>query len=156
VAVPTLSRTCTRDAAAYTDAMTHATSEQWLTTFLDTHGGVAGTIHRVQSPGLMVLDTAINIPEPVQKATAQIPAGKGMAGIAMAEDRCVSTCNLKEDASGAVRPGAKAVGAGAAVALPVHDANGHVRAVVGIAWAEARDLDDAVLRALQNAGEALP
>jgi L-methionine (R)-S-oxide reductase len=132
------------------------TSQEWLAAFLGDHGGVAGTIHRVKSPGLMVLDAALNIPEPVPKATAQIPVGKGMAGIALAENRCVSTCNLKEDTSGAVRPGAKAIGGGAAVALPVHDAAGNVRAVVGIAWADARGLDDAALHALQTSGEALP
>jgi L-methionine (R)-S-oxide reductase len=136
--------------------MNTTTSQQWLATFLEAHRGVAGTIHRVQSPGLMVLDAAVNIPEPVRKATAQIPAGKGMAGIAMAENRCVSTCNLAEDKSGAVQPGAKAVGAGAAVALPVHDEGGQVRAVVGIAWPDARQLDDAALGALQSAAEALP
>ena len=148
--------TCTAGAAAYTDAMTPTTSEQWLAAFLRAQGGVAGTVHRVQSPGPMVLDAAINIPEPVKQATAHIPVGKGMAGIALAENRCVSTCNLKDDTSGAVRPGAKAVGAGAAVAFPVHDATGNVRAVVGIAWADPRDLDDTTLRTLQTAGEALP
>jgi hypothetical protein len=31
-----------------------------------------------------------------------------------------------------------------------------VRAVVGIAWQEARDLGDDELRAIQQAGEAMP
>ena len=132
------------------------TSAEWLQEFLRAHGGVAGTVHRVVAADLMELDAAVNIPPPVQAATRQIPAGKGMAGIAMAEDRCVSTCNLREDQSGAVKPGAKAVGAGAAVAFPVHDAAGKVRAVVGIAWQEERALTDAELRALQREGEALP
>ncbi len=131
------------------------TSLEWLTQFLRAHGGVAGTVHRVVAPDLMELDAAVNIPPPVQQATQKIPVGKGMAGIAMAEDRCVSTCNLKEDASGAVKPGAKAVGAGAAVAIPVHDAGGKVRAVVGIAWQEARELGDAELHAIQEAAEQL-
>jgi L-methionine (R)-S-oxide reductase len=132
------------------------TSTDWLKEFLATNGGVAGTVHRVVNPDLMELEAAINIPEPVQRATQQIPRGKGMAGIALADDRCVATCNLKDDQSGAVRPGAKAVGAGAAVAIPVHDAGGRVRAVVGIAWADARDLGDEELRALQAAAGALP
>ena len=132
------------------------TSLDWLTEFLRAHGGVAGTVHRVVAADLMQLDAAVNIPPPVQAATRTIPIGKGMAGIAMAEDRAVSTCNLKEDQTGAVKPGAKAVGAGAAVAFPVHDASGKVRAVVGIAWQEARDLGDEELRAIQTAGERLP
>ena len=132
------------------------TSLEWLTEFLRAHGGVAGTVHRVVAADLMALDAAVNIPPPVQAATATIPIGKGMAGIAMAEDRAVSTCNLKEDQTGAVKPGAKAVGAGAAVAFPVHDAAGKVRAVVGIAWQEERPLADDELRALQSEGEAMP
>jgi hypothetical protein len=132
------------------------TSQEWLSEFLRAHGGVAGTVHRVVAADRMELDAAVNIPPPVQAATRQIPVGKGMAGIAMAEDRCVSTCNLREDQSGAVKPGAKAVGAGAAVAFPVHDAAGKVRAVVGIAWQQERMLADDELRALQREGEALP
>ncbi len=132
------------------------TALDWLTEFLRAHGGVAGTVHRVVAPGLLQLDAAVNIPPPVQAATRQIPVGKGMAGIAMAEDRCVATCNLREDQTGAVKPGAKAVGAGAALAFPVHDAAGQVRAVVGIAWQEERTLGDDELRALQGEGEALP
>jgi L-methionine (R)-S-oxide reductase len=132
------------------------TSQEWLSEFLRAHGGVAGTVHRVVAADMMELDAAVNIPPPVQKATRQIPIGKGMAGIAMAEDRCVSTCNLQEDQSGAVKPGAKAVGAAAAVAFPVHDSAGNVRAVVGIAWKEERALGDDELRALQQAGEAMP
>jgi L-methionine (R)-S-oxide reductase len=132
------------------------TTTNWLQEFLRAHGGVAGTVHRVVAADMMELEAAVNIPPPVQQATQRIPVGKGMAGIAMAEDRCVSTCNLKEDESGAVKPGAKAVGAGAAVAFPVHDAGGKVRAVVGVAWQEARQLGDDELRALQMQGEALP
>jgi hypothetical protein len=50
---------------------------------------------------------------------------------------------------------AKAVGAGAGVAIPVHDAAGKVRAVVGIAFAQPRGFADEELRALQRAAEAL-
>jgi hypothetical protein len=136
--------------------MRRMTSQDWLSEFLRAHGGVAGTVHRVVAADLMELDAAVNIPPPVQAATRQIPVGKGMAGMAMAEDRCVSTCNLREDQSGAIKPGAKAVGAGAAVAFPVHDTAGKVRAVVGIAWQQERALGDDELRALQREGEALP
>ena len=105
---------------------------------------------------MMELDAAVNIPPPVQAATRQIPVGKGMAGIAMAEDRAVSTCNLRDDQTGVVKSGARAVGAGAAVAFPVHDAAGNVRAVIGIAWKEERELGTDELRAIQAAGEAMP
>ncbi len=125
------------------------TAIDWLKTFLKEHGAVAGTVHRRVAEDLLALEAAVNIPEPVQRATQEVPSGKGMAGIALAENRCVSTCNLKDDKTGQVRPGAKAVDATAAVAIPVHDGEGKVRAVVGIAWAGTKELTDGELVELQ-------
>jgi hypothetical protein len=78
-----------------------------------------------------------------------------MAGLALQREAPVSTCNLKTDRSGDVRPGAKAVDAHAAVALPVGGA-GAVRAVVGIAYAGEKELADDELDALAHAASALP
>jgi hypothetical protein len=128
-------------------------SQEWLNEFLRAQGGVAGTVHRVTAPEMMELDAAVNIPPPVVEATRKIPVGKGMAGEAMAEDRCVVTCNLPED--GKLPKGAKSVGAGAGVAIPVHDGAGKVRAVVGIAFAQPRQFADDELRAMQRAAEGL-
>jgi hypothetical protein len=132
------------------------TTFDWLRAFLREHGGVAGTVHRVIADDMLALDAAVNIPEPVQRATERVLRGKGMAGIAMAEQRCVSTCNLKDDNTGQVRPGAKAVDATAAVAIPVRDASGRVRAVVGIAWAGEHALGDSDLTVLERDAGALP
>jgi L-methionine (R)-S-oxide reductase len=129
--------------------------EQWLQGFVSGNGGAAGTVHRVED-GELVLQAAFNIPEPVRRITARIPRGKGMAGLALERNEPVSTCNLKTDNTGDVRPGAKAVDAKAAVALPVHDSAGEVRAVVGIAYADERDLDDAQLADLSTRAAALP
>ena len=60
---------------------------------------------------LLVIAGAHNIPPKVQEVTAAIPLGKGMAGLAWQHDKPIQTCNLKEDNSGAVKPGAKAVDA---------------------------------------------
>lgn len=129
--------------------------EQWLQSFVSGNGGAAGTVHRVEG-GELVLQAAYNIPEPVRRITARIPRGKGMAGLALERNQPVSTCNIKTDNTGDVRPGAKAVDAKAAVALPVHDVGGQVRAVVGIAYADERDLDDAQLAELSRHAKALP
>jgi hypothetical protein len=111
----------------------------WLRGFLDRHGAVSGTVHVVDGD-LLRLAAAVNIPPPVQEVTAEIPMGKGMAGLAWQRGEAVATCNLQTDTTGDVRAGAKAVGARAAVAFPVGEP---VRAVVGAAWLEERDLDDA-------------
>lgn len=131
------------------------TTEAWLKTFLSEHGGVAGTVHLLEGD-VLKLSSSVNIPPPVIKATEIIPKGKGMAGLAWERDRAVATCNLKDDKSGDVRPGAKAVAAQAAVAIPVHSAAGGLRAVVGIAFLGERDFSDQELKAFENAAATLP
>ncbi len=129
---------------------------QWLRDFVAKHGGVAGTVHVHREEGLLEMVAAHNIPEQVQQVTARIPRGKGMAGLALERNTPISTCNLQSDSSGNVRPGAKAVGAQAAVALPVHDAAGRVRAVVGIAFQGEREMSDAELADIGRAAADLP
>jgi hypothetical protein len=68
----------------------------------------------------------------------------------------VSTCNLKTDTSGDVRPGAKAVDAGAALAIPVRDATGALRAVVGIAFAGEREMSAGEQAKFESDAQALP
>jgi hypothetical protein len=92
----------------------------------------------------------------VVRATETIPKGKGMAGLAWERNRAVATCNLKTDETGDVRPGAKAVDAQAALAIPVRGADGEVRAVVGIAFLGERDFDEAALERFEQAARALP
>lgn len=127
---------------------------EWLRGLLAKHGAVAGTVHAVSGDHLAMV-AAVNIPPKVQEVTATIPMGKGMAGLAWEQDRPIQTCNLKEDASGAVKPGAKAVDARAAVALPVHDAAGAVRAIVGLAWLDERELPDDVVAAIASDAASL-
>jgi L-methionine (R)-S-oxide reductase len=79
-----------------------------------------------------------------------------MAGIAWDSDQPIQTCNLKDDNSGAVRPGAKAVDARAAVALPVHDQAGAIRAVVGLAWMDERVLPDETVATIALDAASLP
>jgi hypothetical protein len=86
----------------------------------------------------------------------RIPRGKGMAGLALERDAPVSTCNIKEDKTGQVRPGARAVDAKAGVALPVHDADGKIRGVVGVAFTDEKALSESELAALGLAAHTLP
>src|SRR5215471_17176184 len=98
----------------------HEVIDAWLVDFLKRNGGSSGTVHVYRDGGLRLV-AAINIPEKVQQIVAWVPSGKGMAGLALERNKPVQTCNLKDDRSGDVRPGAKAVDAQAAVALPLHD-----------------------------------
>ncbi|HEY3806305.1 MAG TPA: GAF domain-containing protein [Kofleriaceae bacterium] len=130
-------------------------TNEWLRALLGRHEAVAGTVHVVRGD-LLTIAGAINIPPKVQEVTAQIPIGKGMAGLAWQHDKPIQTCNLKEDATGAVKPGAKAVDAKAAVALPIHDGSGTVRAVIGLAWMHDGELTQAQLDAIASDAASLP
>lgn len=130
-------------------------AESWLKEFIARHGAVAGTVHAVAGE-VLALRAAINIPPPVVVVTQSIPSGKGMAGLAWERDAPVHTCNLKSDETGDVRPGARAVDASAAVALPVHGEDGAVRGVVGIAWMGERTISESELAALGADAEAAP
>ncbi len=128
--------------------------QSWLSAFLDEAGGVAGTVHLCRDGGLR-LAAAVNIPPKVTEAVAWVPSGKGMAGLALERGESVQTCNLQEDRSGAVKPGAKAVNAQAAIAMPVRAGGGEIVAVVGAAFADEREIQGAELDRLQRAAASL-
>jgi L-methionine (R)-S-oxide reductase len=79
-----------------------------------------GTIHLLEADGVLHLKAASSgIPEPVLKAVALVPVGKGMAGLAVQRKEPVSVCNLQTDAGGDARPGAKATGMEGALVVPI-------------------------------------
>jgi len=128
--------------------------ETWLRDYVTKNGGVAGTIH-LRGSRELELEASLNIPPKVIEVVGRIPRGKGMAGLAWERNEPVTTCNLKTDETGDVRPGAKAVDANAAVAIPIHDARGEVRGVVGIAYMGERDMTPEELASLIEQAEAL-
>jgi hypothetical protein len=130
------------------------TIQEWLLDYLRSVGAVAGTVHQREGDGLR-LCAASNIPEPVQAVVRWVPRGKGMAGLALESGEPVHTCNLKGDSSGQVRPGARAVNAGAAIALPVRDSQGAIAAVVGVAFTEEREIPQAEVSRLSNEAATL-
>src|SRR5437762_4031005 len=94
--------------------------QQWLESLIARLGGIAGTVH-VQRGEDLYLTAAHNIPPNVIAIVAHVPHGKGMAGVAQVKKQPVQTCNLQTDETGNIKPGAKAVNAQAAIALPVLD-----------------------------------
>lgn len=81
---------------------------------------VAGTIHHWNA-GTEKLDLTVShhIPPPVIEKIRSIPIGKGMAGIAAERQSPVQVCNLQEDSSGVVRPGAKETKMEGSIACPI-------------------------------------
>jgi L-methionine (R)-S-oxide reductase len=129
--------------------------QEWLESFIAQHGGIAGTVH-VQRGEDLYLTAAHNIPPTVVAIVAHVPHGKGMAGMAQVKKSPVQTCNLQTDDTGNIKPGAKAVDAQAAVALPVLDREGAVRAVVGIAWSKEGEIGPAEEQAMMKLAATLP
>ena len=129
--------------------------QEWLESFIAQRGGIAGTVH-VQRGEDLYLTAAHNIPPTVVAIVAHVPHGKGMAGMAQVKKSPVQTCNLQTDDTGNIKPGAKAVDAQTAVALPVLDREGAVCAVVGIAWSKEGEIGPAEEQAMMNLAAALP
>jgi len=129
--------------------------QDWLESFVAQFGGIAGTVH-VQRGEDLYLTAAHNIPSNVIAIVARVPHGKGMAGLAQVKKDPVQTCNLQTDETGNIKPGAKAVDAQAALALPVLDDLGAVRAVVGIAWSKEGEIGPAEEQAMMKMAAALP
>src|ERR1041385_6987424 len=129
--------------------------QQWLETLIAELDAFAGTVH-VQRGEDLYLTAAHNIPPQVVQIVAHVPHGKGMAGVAQVKKTPVQTCNLQTDASGTIKPGAKAVDAQAAVALPVLDDGGGVRAVVGVAWRREGEIGADQEQAMMQRAAQLP
>jgi putative methionine-R-sulfoxide reductase with GAF domain len=68
----------------------------------------------------------------VVQIVAEVPVGKGMAGLAAERNEPVSSCNIQADRSGDVRPGAAATGVGGAMVVPIRDAAGNAAGALGI------------------------
>jgi hypothetical protein len=118
--------------------------QQWLERFIAGLDAFAGTVH-VQRGDDLYLTAAHNIPPNVVQIVAHVPHGKGMAGVAQVKKAPVQTCNLQTDASGTIKPGAKAV-----------DADGNVRAVVGVAWRREGEIGAEQEQAMLKAAAQLP
>jgi L-methionine (R)-S-oxide reductase len=129
--------------------------QDWLESLISQHDAIAGTVH-VQRGQDLYLTAAHNIPPKVIAIVAHVPHGKGMAGMAQVKKGPVQTCNLQTDETGNIKSGAKAVDAQAAVALPVLDDAGEVRAVVGIAWSKEGEIEPAQEQALMQRAASLP
>jgi L-methionine (R)-S-oxide reductase len=129
--------------------------ELWLKNVLAELNAISGTVHIHENGGLR-LAAAVNIPPPVQQIVQWVPNGKGMAGLALQRREPVQTCNLQEDSSGNVKPGAQAVNAQAAIAIPVQNDAGEVLGVVGIAFQEEREFTAADLEEMTRAVSHMP
>lgn len=79
-----------------------------------------GTVHLLGPDSVLHLKAASRgIPDVVLNAVRTVPIGKGMAGLAVERRQPVTICNIQTDASGDVRPEAKATGMEGAIVVPI-------------------------------------
>lgn len=102
-----------------------------LEAILGRFGAETGAIHLLEE-GILVLKAHVGIPPEVVRIVAKVPIGKGMAGLAAERNEPVSTCNIQDDRSGDVRPGARQTGVGGAVVVPIRDPEGRLVGTLGI------------------------
>jgi L-methionine (R)-S-oxide reductase len=112
-----------------------------------------GSIHLIED-GVLVLKAYVGLPPHVVEIVSLVPMGKGMAGLAAQRNEPVSTCNIQTDATGDVRPGAKATGVNGAIVVPIRDSHGRARGALGIGvHRDYQYTDDETSRLLQLAAQ---
>jgi signal transduction protein with GAF and PtsI domain len=91
-----------------------------LSAIVESFKADSGTVHLLKEDGLLHLAASTaGLPSAVLQTIATIPVGKGMAGLAVERGQPVDACNIQTDASGDVRPGAKATGLSGAIVVPL-------------------------------------
>ena len=113
----------------------------------------SGTIHILGNDGVLHLKAASDgIPQIVLDTIKDVPVGKGMAGLAVERKLPVNACNIQTDATGDVRPGARATGLQGSVVVPMLRGDEAVGAL-GVATRHERTFTDAEEKLLLEIGE---
>lgn len=91
-----------------------------------------GTIHLLDGEkSLLHLAAQVGLPPQMLEIVRTIPVGKGIAGQTVAQNKPVTICNLRTDASGVAKPGATQTGVGGALCVPMRN-GGKVAGALGI------------------------
>ncbi|MEO7189846.1 MAG: GAF domain-containing protein [Vicinamibacterales bacterium] len=115
----------------------------------------SGTLHLIGSDGALHLAAAsASIPAFVLDTVRIVPVGKGMAGLAVARRQAVDACNIQTDASGDVRPGARATGLQGSIVVPLMR-SGEAVGALGVANRSERTFTGEEQQLLLAIGRAL-
>ena len=126
-----------------------------LSLILSEFAADSGTIHMIGDDGALHLKAASRgIPEVVLNIVRLVPIGKGMAGLCAERGEVVTACNIQNDASGDVRPGAKATGMEGAIVVPIFVGE-KVTGTLGIANRTERTFSPQEQESLIAAGRVL-
>ena len=126
--------------------------DQALAEIVAAVGADSGTVHLLGEDGVLHLRAATkNIPAPVLEVVRIVPVGKGMAGLCVERNAPVDACNIQSDATGDVRPGAKATGLQGAIVVPMVK-DGRAVGALGVANFRERTFTAEEITKLSEAG----
>ena len=123
----------------WTPAVGHPVLQPILMDAISSVGAVSGTVHLLGRDGVLHLSAQHGLPAQVMAIVRRVPVGKGMAGLAVERAGPVSACNIQQDTSGDVRPGARATGMEGAIVVPIFSERAGVVGALGVACRSARD-----------------
>ena len=142
-------------ARAVEEAFAEGGYETALARILSALDADSGTIHLLGDDGLLHLEAAsAGIPPVVIETVRRVPVGKGMAGLAVERGAPVNSCNIQTDATGDVRPGARATGLQGSIVVPML-VDARAVGALGIANHRERTFTDEEAARLLAVGRAL-
>ncbi len=114
-----------------------------------------GTIHRLDAENQMLyLAAQVGLPPQMLEVVKTIPAGKGIAGQVVAQNKPVTICNLQTDTGGVARPGAKQTGVGGALCVPIRDGD-KIAGTIGIGTIRPHEFTPDETRELEEIGRLI-
>jgi len=121
--------------------------QEALKSVMNRAGAETGTIHLLER-GVLVLKAHAGIPPEIARIIALVPVGKGMAGLAVARNAPVSSCDIQSDGSGDVQARARDTGVSGAVVVPIRDGDGQAVGALGVGVARPHTYSDAEIERL--------
>ena len=129
--------------------------QQLLPEITAAFGCATGTIHTYDKEAkLLRLQGYQGIPPFLVPKLAEIPVGKGIAGIAAERRQPVEMCNLQTDDSGVARPAAKETRVEGSIAVPML-LDGELYGTLGIGKPVPYDFTEEERAALMELGEEM-
>ena len=135
--------------------MNTAELEKILRDTLQQFRSETGTIHVLDpQKQLLQLVAQVGLPPQILDIVRTIPAGKGIAGQVVAQNKPVTICNLQTDTSGVAKPGAKQTGVGGALCVPIRSGD-KIIGTLGIGTRREHEYSAAEINALQDIANTL-
>jgi L-methionine (R)-S-oxide reductase len=104
----------------------------------------SGSIHKLGEDGNLHLKASgPGMPDVVLDKIRVIPVGKGMAGMCVERNDVVYSCNIQQDSSENVQPGAKQSGLQGSIVLPIRAAAKEAVGALGVASKKERTFTEA-------------